>query len=168
MAFLPLPGGRDAAYGRPMPLLRLSVTPGAFDAERRAAFIQAITDAACTAEQLPPDPLARLRAVVIWHELAPGNFVWGGEVLDDQVRAAFVDYSVGDGILDPVRRDRFAGDLHRAAEAGARTGDTRQTVTSVIFTDVAEGRWGRDGTLHRLPAMAHAAGFLHLIDIAAP
>jgi hypothetical protein len=38
----------------------------------------------------------------------------------------------------------------------------------VVFTDVPEGRWARDGSLQRLPAMAHAAGFLHLAEIAAP
>jgi phenylpyruvate tautomerase PptA (4-oxalocrotonate tautomerase family) len=151
-----------------MPLLRLSVTPGAFDAEGRTSFIQALTDAACTAEHLPDDPLARLRAVVLWHQLAPAEVLWGAEVLDDGIRAVFADYLVGDGVLDPVRRERFAADVHRAAEASAPKGDLRRTVTSVVFTDVAEGRWGRDGSLQRLPAMAHAAGFLHLAEIAAP
>ena len=151
-----------------MPLLRLAVTPAAFDAQGRAAFIRAVTDAACSAEHLPPDPLARLRAVVLWHQLEPGEVLWGAEVLDDRVRAVFADYLVGDGVLDPVRRERFAADLHRAAEVGAAQGDARRTFTSVVFTDVAEGRWGRDGTLQRLPAMALAAGFLHLTEIAAP
>jgi phenylpyruvate tautomerase PptA (4-oxalocrotonate tautomerase family) len=151
-----------------MPLLRLSVTPGAFDAARRDAFIEAVTHAACTAEDLPPDPLARLRAVVLWHEMAPREVLWGGQVLDDQIRAVFADYLVGDGVLDPVRRERFATDLHRAAEVNASPGDARRTFTSVVFTDVPEGRWGRDGTLQRLPAMAQAAGYLHLAEIATP
>jgi phenylpyruvate tautomerase PptA (4-oxalocrotonate tautomerase family) len=151
-----------------MPLLRLSVTPAAFDAFGRDAFARAVTDAACTAEELPPDPIARLRAVVLWHQLAPGEVLWGGEVLDDGVRAVFADYSVGDGVLDPVRRARFAEDLHRAAAVHAPHDDLRRTVTSVVFTDVPEGRWGRDGLIQRLPAMAHAAGFQHLAEIAAP
>jgi phenylpyruvate tautomerase PptA (4-oxalocrotonate tautomerase family) len=151
-----------------MPLLRLSVTPGAFDGPGRDAFARAVTDAACTAEELPPDPVARLRAVVLWHQLEPGEVRWGGEVLDDGVRAVFADYVVGDGVLDPVRRARFAADLHRAAELHAARDDARHTFTSVVFTDVPEGRWGRDGLLLRLPAMAHAAGFLHLAEIAAP
>jgi phenylpyruvate tautomerase PptA (4-oxalocrotonate tautomerase family) len=105
---------------------------------------------------------------VFWQEFAPGEVLWGAEVLDDGVRGVFVDYLVGDGVLDPVRRERFAADVHQAAEASVSQGDARRTVTSVVFTDVAEGRWGRDGTLQRLPAMAHAAGFLHLVEIAAP
>jgi phenylpyruvate tautomerase PptA (4-oxalocrotonate tautomerase family) len=151
-----------------MPLLRLSVTPGAFDRRGRDAFARAVTDAACTAEDLPPDPLARLRAVVLWHQLARGEVLWGGEVLDDGMRAVFADYTVGDGVLDPVRRARFAADLHRAAALHAPPNDPRLTFTSVVFTDVPEGRWGRDGLILRLPEMAHAARFQHLAEIAAP
>lgn len=105
---------------------------------------------------------------MLWHQLAPGEVLWGAEVLDDDVRAVFADYLVGDGVLDPVRRARFAAELHRAAEVDAPPGDARRTFTSVVFSEVPEGRWGRDGALQRLPAMAHAAGFLHLAEIAAP
>lgn len=157
-----------APYGRTMPLLHLSITPRAFEPEGRAAFVRAVTDAACTVEQLPPDPQARRRAVVLWHQMAPGDVLWGAEVLDDHVRAVFADYLVGDGVLDPVRRERFAAELQHAAEVNAPLRDARRTVTSVIFSEVPEGRWGRDGTLQRLPAMAHAAGFLHLAEIAVP
>jgi phenylpyruvate tautomerase PptA (4-oxalocrotonate tautomerase family) len=150
-----------------MPLLRLSVTPGAFDAAGRDSFVRAVTDAACAAEHLPPDPTARRRAVVLWEELEAGAVRWGGSALDDRIRAVFAHYTVGDGVLDPVGREQFAAELHSAAEAAA-LGDARQTFTSVVFTDVPEGRWARDGELQRLPAMAHAAGFLHLAEIAAP
>jgi len=44
--------------------------------------------------------------------------------------------------------------------------DQRITFTSVIFDEVAEGRWGRDGAIRRLPDMAAAAGFEHLQSIA--
>lgn len=151
-----------------MPLLRLSVTPGAFDEPGRRAFARAVTDAACAAEDLPPDPMARLRAVLLWHQLVPGEVLWGGEVLDDGIRAVFAEHTVSDGVLDPVRRARFAADLHRDATRHAPQDDARRTFTSVVFTDVPEGRWGRDGTVVRLPAMAHAAGFQHLTEIASP
>ena len=151
-----------------MPLLRLSATPGAFDDAARSLFVRAVTVAACAAEQLPDVPEARARAVVLWHQLEPGEVAWGAELRDDHVRAVFADYLVGDGVLDPVGRERFAADFHSAALSGAPPGDTRQTFTSVVFTDVAEGRWGRDGSVQRLPAMAHAAGFRHLAEIAAP
>jgi phenylpyruvate tautomerase PptA (4-oxalocrotonate tautomerase family) len=149
-----------------MPLLTVHATPTTFDDAGREAFITAATEAAWRAESLPAEPLARARAVVLW--MPPDDARWGGHPGDELVRAVFLRLTVCDGVLDPIRRERFAADIHAAALAATPTGDTRLTTTQIIFDEVPEGRWGRDGGIVRLPQMAAQAGFEHLTAIARP
>ena len=148
-----------------MPLLRVSVTPGAFGDAQRQALVERLTDAACRAESVPDEPSARARAVLIWEELAPGTLYWGAAVADELVIGVFVTYRVSDGVLDPVRRQGFSQAVDTAVAEVVAPADRRTTFTSVIFDEVAEGRWGRDGAVRRLPEMALAAGFEHLRSI---
>jgi len=109
-------------------------------------------------------PLLSLR--VTPGAFAPGDVVWGGRSADDMIRAVLAEYHVSDGVLDPDRREAFTAALDAAALDRTPAGDDRHTFTSVVFVDVPEGRWGRDGTIQRLPTMARAAGFDHLSAIA--
>jgi phenylpyruvate tautomerase PptA (4-oxalocrotonate tautomerase family) len=149
-----------------MPLLHVTATPGAVDADRREAFIAALTAAAWRAESIPDDPLLQARAVVLWMPAEQVRF--GGHDGEEVVRAVFVTLTVSDGVLDPIRRDRFAADLHAAAVAATDDDDQRVLHTQVIFNEVPEGRWGRDGAVVRLPQIAAQAGFEHLTAIARP
>ena len=75
-----------------MPLLRVTLTPGAFDAAQKADLAAALTDIACRAEGVPDGPGQRMRALVLLEELAPGNFFSAGACADDAVAGVFVDW----------------------------------------------------------------------------
>ena len=149
-----------------MPLLQVAVTAGSFSEDGRQRLVRGLTDAACRAESVPDDPLARARAVVIWDSLAPGSVYWGGNAADELIVGIFISYRVSDGVLDPVRRQEFSAAVEAEVAGALPEDDRRITFTSVIFDEVAEGRWGRDGAIRRLPEMAAAAGFEHLRAIA--
>lgn len=150
-----------------MPLIHVTLTPNAFDAAGCSAFVRRISDAALRAESVPDTPEGRRRCIVILHEQPPGTVFWGGEAHDGTLRAAFLDFTCSRGVLDGARKDRFAAELREAALASATPEDSRPVFTSVVFHEIAEGDWGRDGTIHRLPQMAAIAGFEHLRSIAA-
>jgi phenylpyruvate tautomerase PptA (4-oxalocrotonate tautomerase family) len=150
-----------------MPLLDVTFTPTAIAEDALERFIEAITDAASAAESLPADALHRSRCVLMYNVCASGSVRFGGHVADELIRAVFIRYTVSDGVLDPVRRNGFAAAVHAAAIAGSPD-DVRALHTSIIFDEIAEGRWGRDGRIVRLPEMAAVAGFEHLIEIAVP
>jgi hypothetical protein len=164
----PLVAKRIAIHDGGMPLVNIIATSSAFDDDLVGGFVDAVTRAAWRAESIPDDPLRRARAVVVWTQQPPSTVWWGGSVADSLVRGVFVTLTVSDGVLDPVRRDRFASDLDAAAKAATRPGDDRIVHTSVVFNEVPEGRWGRDGRVVRLPEMAAVAGFEHLAAIAQP
>lgn len=150
-----------------MPLNHVTLTPDAVDAEGLSGLIEALTQAALRAESVPDTPAGRLRSIIVLHDQAPGTVFWGGATNDDRLRAVFVDFVCSAGVLDAARKDRFAADLQAAAVATTRPGDERPIFTSVIFHEVHEGDWGREGAIQRLPQMARAAGFGHLASIAA-
>jgi phenylpyruvate tautomerase PptA (4-oxalocrotonate tautomerase family) len=150
-----------------MPLLDVTVTPNAIGDEHVERFIESLTDAACRAESLPADALHRSRCVLMYNERPTGSVRFGGHVADELIRAVFIRYTVSEGVLDPVRRSAFAAAVHGAATAAA-SDDARLLHTSVVFDEVNEGRWGRDGRIVRLPEMAAVAGFEHLVAIVSP
>ena len=145
-----------------MPLLRVTLTPGAFDAAQKADLAAALTDVACRAEGVPDGPGQRMRALVLLEELAPGNFFSAGACADDAVAGVFVDWQVSTGVLDGARKARFAEDLHQAALAVTGACDDRMVVTSCVIHEVPEGQWAQNGAIRRLPEVASIVGFEHL------
>ncbi|OHT67267.1 hypothetical protein BKG70_19980 [Mycobacteroides chelonae] len=125
-----------------------------------------LTEASWRAESIPDDPQLRLRSVVVHEEIASGRAYCGGIAADQLVALVLVEFTASDGVLDPVRRNRFAADLEESARQTASGLEGRRLITSVIFNEVVEGRWGRGGKIVRLPEMAAAAGFEHLTAIA--
>jgi phenylpyruvate tautomerase PptA (4-oxalocrotonate tautomerase family) len=139
-----------------MPLISVRATPGAFNADSKARLVRAITDAGCVAESMPDSH--RRRTIVLWEELS--EVFLGGEPAESLARVLLLTFTASDGVLDPVRREQFSKIVHDAAQA--EPADERPITTSIVFVDVPEGRWGRDGTVVRLPQMAALAGFEHL------
>jgi phenylpyruvate tautomerase PptA (4-oxalocrotonate tautomerase family) len=142
-----------------MPLISVRATPGAFNADSKARLVQAITDAACAAESMPDSH--RRRTIVLWEDLS--EVFLGGEPAEPLARILLITFTASDGVLDPVRREQFSRTVHAAAQA--EPADDRPVTTSIVFQDVPEGRWGRDGTVIRLPEMAALAGFEHLKEL---
>ncbi|WP_157172046.1 tautomerase family protein [Nocardia higoensis] len=149
-----------------MPFLHIRTSAGAFSGAAIDTLVARLTEASWRAESIPDDPRARLYAVAFHDEIPAGRTYCGGFEADGLVALVLVDFTVGEGVLDPVRRARFADDLERAARDTATDLNGRRLVTSVTFDEVPDGRWGRGGRIIRLPEMAAGAGFEHLREIA--
>jgi phenylpyruvate tautomerase PptA (4-oxalocrotonate tautomerase family) len=147
-----------------MPLLRVTLTPGAFDDAQKARLAAALTDAACRAESVPDNPANRIFALVLFDELAAGAFYSAARSADGAIAGVFIDWQVSTGVLDAARKARFAAELQEAAVAVAGD-DGRRVVTSCVIHEVPEGQWARNGGIRRLPEMASLAGFEHLTAI---
>ena len=148
-----------------MPLMRVTLTPGAFDDTQKASLATALTEAACRAESVPDRPESRMRALVLLHELEPGCFYSAGQPADAAVAGVFIDWQVSTGVLDGARKARFARELQDAAESAADCDGSRMVVTSCVIHEVPEGQWAQNGAIRRLPETATLAGFEHLVSI---
>ncbi|MQY27269.1 tautomerase family protein [Nocardia aurantia] len=148
-----------------MPLLRVTLTPSAFDDDQRTRLAVALTEAACRAESVPDVPEARIRALVLFDELAPGHFYSAATSVDDSVAGVFIDWQVSAGVLDGARKERFARELQDAAVAAAGD-DGRMVMTSCVIHEVSEGQWAQNGAIRRLPEVAAIAAFEHLVTVA--
>jgi hypothetical protein len=145
-----------------MPLITIRTTPGAFTADSKADIIRTLTETSIELESLPNTVKARRRCVVAWEDQA--EVYLGGEPAGPLARILALTFVTSDGVLDPVRRERFAAAVQAVAEK--QPADGRPVLTSVLYYDVPEGRWARNGTVTRLPQIAAAAGFTHLAEIA--
>jgi len=149
-----------------MPLMRVTLTPGAFDDAQKTRLAVALTEAACRAESVPDLPQHRMRALVLLDELGPGCFYSAGAPADAGIAGVFIDWQVSAGVLDGARKARFAQELQEAA-VGAVDGDgSRMVVTSCVIHEVPEGQWAQNGAIRRLPDITPLAGFEHLASIA--
>ena len=148
-----------------MPLMRVALTPGAFDDAQKARLATALTEAACRAESVPDDPARRMRALVLFEELAPGCFYSAGQQAEAAVAGVFIDWQVSSGVLDGARKARFAHDLQEAATAARTVDDGRLVLTSCVIHEVPEGQWAQNGSIRRLPEIVSLAGFEHLSEI---
>ncbi|MDP9166141.1 MAG: 4-oxalocrotonate tautomerase family protein [Actinomycetota bacterium] len=145
-----------------MPLMRITLTHGAFDDDQRARLAAALTEAACRAESIPDEPQCRMRALVLVDELVAGGFYSASQRTDDAVAGVFVDWQVSTGVLDGARKAQFARDLHDAAVETRTADDGRMVVTSCVVQEVPEGQWAQNGAIRRLPEMISVARFEHL------
>ena len=148
-----------------MPLMRVTLTPGAFDDGQRARLAAALTEAACRAESVPDLPESRMRALVLIDELEKGCFYSAAQPAEAAVAGAFIDWYVSTGVLDGARKARFAAELQELALAVADGDDGRMVVTSCVIHEVPEGQWAQNGAIRRLPEMATLARFDHLSSI---
>jgi phenylpyruvate tautomerase PptA (4-oxalocrotonate tautomerase family) len=174
LSFLPLAGRARTVHselrrrpmgGIDMPLLRVTLTPGAFDDAQKQRLATALTEAACRAESVPDEPQSRMRALVLVEELMPGSFYSGGQQAEAAVAGVFVDWQVSTGVLDGARKARFAHEMQEAAVAARIGDDDRMVVTSCVIHEVPEGQWAQNGSIRRLPEMVSLARFEHLTSI---
>src|ERR1700737_2590218 len=105
--------------GNDMPLMRVTLTPGAFDDTQKSRLAAALTEAGCRAESVPDRAESRMRALVLLNELGPQCFYSAGESAEAAVAGVFVDWQVSAGVLDGARKERFARELQEAAQSAA-------------------------------------------------
>jgi phenylpyruvate tautomerase PptA (4-oxalocrotonate tautomerase family) len=148
-----------------MPLLRVALTPGAFDDGQKQWLATALTEAACRAESVPDEPQSRMRALVLFEELSPGSFYSAAQRAEAAVAGVFIDWHVSTGVLDGARKARFAQELQEAAVEARGADDSRMVVTSCVIHEVPEGQWAQNGSIRRLPEMVLLARFEHLTSI---
>lgn len=150
-----------------MPLLHVTLTPNAFDAAGKAVLARELTEAAFRAESVPNLPGPRTRGLLLMNELPEGHCYSAGLPADAALRGVFITLEVSVGVLDAVRRARFASDIQEAAVKAAGDSDGRPVVTSAVIREVPEGQWAQGGRIMRLPEIAAIAGFEHMVPIAA-
>jgi phenylpyruvate tautomerase PptA (4-oxalocrotonate tautomerase family) len=149
-----------------MPLMHVTLTPGAFDDAGKERLVTGLTEAACRAESVPDEPQHRMRALVLLHELPAGSFYSAGSCADATVAGVFIDWQVSTGVLDGARKERFANELQAVAASAARSEGDKMVVTSCVIQEVPEGQWAQNGTIRRLPDIVPLAGFEHLTSVA--
>ncbi|WP_156660920.1 hypothetical protein [Mycobacterium sp. 852002-51163_SCH5372311] len=145
--------------------MRVTLTPGAFDDAQKERLAIALTEAGCRAESVPDLPQSRMRALVLFQELAPGSFYSAGAQADTAVAGVFIDWQVSTGVLDGARKERFARELHDAAKSAVDGDSDRLVVTSCVIHEVPEGQWAQNGAIRRLPETVALVGFDHLVSI---
>lgn len=143
-----------------MPLLHVTLTPGAFDDAGKIRLVEALTEAACRAESVPNEPVPRSRAIVLLQE---ADAIYMATLpAEGRVRGIFARWNLSTGIVDAARKARFAQDLQAAAEAAAGESDGRRVVTSCVIDEVPEGQWAQSGRIARLPDITGDSRFEHL------
>lgn len=148
-----------------MPHIILKIPQGSFSAEARAALVRHCNEAAAAAEQIPADPKKRFFCWVVVEEVEQGFWTCGSVDVTAGVLPCIAMVYVPVGVLDEASRGRYAELLHGAFKQALPASDNRQPMTSVVVLDVAEGAWGVNGAIWKLPAFAKAAGFEHLQDL---
>ncbi len=148
-----------------MPNIVVRIPAGVLDQKARAALVAAINEGAAECERIPPDPARRTLCWVMVDEVAPGGLTCGGLNPLRAVVPVMMTVNVPAGVLDDASRARYARLMHEAVTA-ALPDETRRIATSCIINDVADGAWGANGDIWRLPQMAAASGYEHLQHLA--
>lgn len=150
-----------------MPIITVKIPQGAYPGPCRADLVAHLNATAARVEQIPADPRNRFFCWVLIEEIAPGAWTCGGADVCAQLLPCLAWVHVPEGVLDGAARARFVSGVHEAFQAALPAAESRRLATSIHITDVAEGTWGANGAIWRLPQFAAAAGFAHLQGLAA-
>ena len=145
-----------------MPNILIHIPKGSFSGAARATLVRRINDAAASAEQIPAEPRKRMLCWVLIDEVDSGAWTCGGVDVTSQLLPCVAMVYVPAGVLDDVSRGNYVQALHEAFKQSLPLEDKRQVASSVCLHEVADGTWGANGIIWRLPQFAKAAGFVHL------
>lgn len=145
-----------------MPNILVHIPKGAFPGAARAALARRIDDAAAAAEQIPAEPRKRLLCWVLIDEIDAGAWTCGGADVTARMLPCVAIVYVPAGVLDDASRAAYVQALHDAFEQSRPAGDEHPLASSVMLHEVADGTWGANGAVWRLPDFAKAAGYAHL------
>jgi phenylpyruvate tautomerase PptA (4-oxalocrotonate tautomerase family) len=145
-----------------MPNIVLKIPKNAFPAEHRAALVQRIHEAAASVERIPADPAKRFLSWVLVDEIDPADWTCGGADVSRRFIPCLVIVHLPAGVLDDDARSRYASEVQAAFQESLPPQERRQLLTSLVLNEVADGTWGVNGKIWRLPQFAHAAGYAHL------
>lgn len=145
-----------------MPNILVHIPKGSFAGTARAALVRGINDAAARAEQIPAQPRQRMLCWVLVDEVDAGAWTCGGVDVTAQLLPCLARVYLPEGVLDDASRALYVQALHDAFRQSLPADDRRQLASSVVLHEVADGSWGANGAIWRLPQFAQAAGFAHL------
>ena len=141
-----------------MPIVRVEVPSGVYDAEATELLIRQVSDAAAAAEQMPDDPEHRMGLIVLWDERPEGSIRSNGVDPVGIVAPVFVWMHPPEGVVDDAHVEQLAASLQACFDAAA----AQPVTVSLVVSEVPDGRWGIGGELQRLPDFARRAGYAHL------
>lgn len=124
--------------------------------------MQKLNDAAAAAEQIPDDPRKRSMCWVIIDEVEPGSWTCGASDMSAKLLPCLAVIYVPAGVLDGASQAIYVDLVHAAFKQSLPETEQHQLATSVILHNVADGSWGANGAIWRLPDFAQAAGYAHL------
>ncbi|WP_249127714.1 tautomerase family protein [Bradyrhizobium lablabi] len=150
-----------------MPNIVVRIPAGVLDEAARSTLVGAINAAAAECERIPADPLKRWLCWVAVEEIAAGHWTCGGLDPLQSAIPVMLSVNVPAGVLDDASRARYAALMHQAV-TGALSGEQRRIATSCMINDIADGTWGVNGRIWRLPQMAAMAGYEHLQHLVQP
>lgn len=145
-----------------MPNIFVKIPQDSFPAEHRSMLVRKLNAAAAAAEQIPDDPKKRFLCWVIVDEVGPGSWTCGAIDMTAQLLPCIAMIYLPAGVLDAASRTSYVNLVHEAFKQALPASEKRQLATSVVLHDVADGAWGANGAIWRLPDFAQAAGFAHL------
>ncbi len=145
-----------------MPNIIVKIPEGAFDEAGRAALGKGIHAAAKAVENWGDDPRQEALTWVLVEEVKPGCLFAGGIYQTLRIIPVIVFFYLPAGVIDQAGRVEAIKRVHQAIAAAKSASDPRQVATSIMIWEVADGTWGGNGQLWRLPDFAHAAGYKHL------
>jgi len=147
-----------------MPNIFVKVPEGHFSKSRLA---QGLTAAAKTVEQIGDDPRHLFTTWVLVEEFKAEALFAAGQPVTDLLLPVMVEFHHPEGVVDETGRALAAELFHQAIEAARLETDPRPVHTSIIMSEVRDGAWGASGALWRLPDLARAAGYKHLLHLIA-
>ncbi len=150
-----------------MPTIIIKTPAGALRTDQLHDMLNAVDTAAVACSGLGPEPGQRRLCWVIAEEVQAGQWLCGGSSDHSRVVPCFVQILAPAGVLDHARRAAYAAAIHQAMETALKLPEGQRLVTSIMVADAADGTWGPNGQLWRLPQFVAAAGYTHLSPAAA-
>lgn len=151
-----------------MPNILIKIPKGAFPGAHTATLLREVTQAAATAERIPPEHRFRLTTWVAIDEVESALFAMAGVDMSEHVLPCMAIVYVPEGVLDEASRPLYVKLMHDAFKNALPATETRRLATSVILNAVVDGTWGGNGTIWNLADLARAAGYEHLQHLIVP
>jgi phenylpyruvate tautomerase PptA (4-oxalocrotonate tautomerase family) len=151
-----------------MPNVVVKIPEGVFGSLGLQRLAEGLTAAARQVEQIGDDPQHLFLTWIAIEEVKPGCLFAGGADPLARVIPVIVFFYTPAGLIDQAGRAEAIRQVHEAVAAAKPAGDPRPVMTSVMVTEIADGTWGANGAVWRLPEIAQAAGYKHLQHLVHP
>jgi phenylpyruvate tautomerase PptA (4-oxalocrotonate tautomerase family) len=145
-----------------MPNIFIKVPHGIFSVDQRKALAKKMDAVVAENEQMPDDAKQRFVNWVVIDEVAQSMFTCGGVDATSLALPCIAMVYLPAGVLNAASRASYVAAMHAAFAAVLPPEEKRALATSVILQEIADGQWGANGNVWRLPDFAKAAGYAHL------